>query len=634
MEEGRIKRILKEYWGHEEFRPLQEDIILSALAGNDTLALLPTGSGKSVCFQVPALAQDGICLVISPLIALMKDQVQQLRKKGISALALHTGMSYKEVMKTLELTLNEKVKLLYVSPERIQTRLFRDFLPSLPISLVAVDEAHCVSQWGYDFRPSYLKIASLRESLPEVPILALTASATPMVQADIVQQLQLRKPTIIRGSFEREALSYSCFEEDNKLSKLTTILQQVSGCGIVYCKSRKRTVDVCRHLQEKGIPATYYHAGLDQEDRHERQHLWTSNQVRVIVSTNAFGMGIDKPDVRTVVHYDVPDCLENYYQEAGRAGRDRQKAFAVLLYNQQELDELQSQLEKKFPTPETIRNVYQAVADFLQIPSGMGEGNSYDFDLTLFCNNFHFDRVTAINALQTLQAEGYCALNESVFIPPRVQFTCDRHWLETIETQHPDLEPLITTMLRHYEGIFSYPAIISELSLARLLRKDKEAIRTDLQKLHYYGIIRYEALKDQPQLLLLTERVKATNIRIDQAAFNKRKELARERLKQFQAYIRGTQCRSSFIGKYFGDENIHPCGICDNCLKQKKKQVSTHQLSTDILELLNDKARSAESVKKQLPYPCDDEAFRKAVTLLQAEQLIIISMEGELKRRT
>jgi ATP-dependent DNA helicase RecQ len=623
-----IHSILKEYWGYSEFRPLQEDIIHSALSGNDTLALLPTGSGKSVCYQVPAMAMDGICLVISPLIALMKDQVQQLRNKGISALAIHTGMSYKEVMKTMELAVNERVKLLYVSPERLQTKLFREFLPEMNVSLIAVDEAHCVSQWGYDFRPSYLQISSLREYLPEVPMLALTASATPLVREDIVTQLKLKNARVISGSFDREGLSYSCFEEPNKLNKLTNILTQVQGTGIVYCKSRKKTVEVCRHLNEQGLPAIFYHAGLDQETRHERQQLWTSNQARIMVSTNAFGMGIDKADVRTVVHFDVPDCMENYYQEAGRAGRDRKKAYAVLLYNPTEFASMLEQVEKKFPDLETIRKVYQSVADFLQIPSGAGEGNTYDFDLGRFCTNFGIDRVVAINALQILQSEGYCALNESVFLPPKVQFISDRGWLQEFQRLYPQYEEPVKSLLRNYEGLFTYPVSINESYLSRSWRKEREEVKEILQALHRHGIIRYEPLKDQPQFTLLAERVRAEYLRVNMTVVQERKKLALDRAAKMKQYVESSECRSVFIGKYFGDEKIQPCGKCDNCLAKNRKRVATGTITNDILKLLSASPLSPVEIKQQLTYECDDNSLWNALDFLLAEERVIAEEDG------
>jgi ATP-dependent DNA helicase RecQ len=627
-----IHSILKQYWGHSEFRPLQEEIIRTALEKQDCLALLPTGSGKSVCFQVPALAMEGICLVISPLIALMKDQVAQLRKKGISALAIHTGMPYKEVNKTLQLALNGQIKFLYLSPERLQTNLFKEYLLVLPVTLIAVDEAHCVSQWGYDFRPQYLQIASLREILPEVPILALTASATPLVQEDIMTQLQLKKAVVHKGSFIREALSYSCFEESSKLPKLFDIISKVEGSSIVYCRSRKRTVDICRFLNERGISATYYHAGLNQEKRNERQQQWTQNQVRIIVSTNAFGMGIDKPDVRTVVHYDVPDCLENYYQEAGRAGRDRQKAYAVLLYNQQDLIELKQQLEKKFPDLETIKKVYQAMANFLHLPTGTGEGQSFDFDLTLFCKNFDLDRMVAINALQLLQANGYCALNESVYEPARVQFVADRSWLEQVEKNYPALEPLIKTLLRTIEGIFSYPGMISETYLARLLRTERENIINQLKQLESLGIVNYEQARDQPQLVLLTERVKTENIQLDLKAIERRKKLAKERLDALFQYTIGNTCRSSFIGRYFGDAAIKDCGICDNCLEKKRKAAKPQKLQNKILNSLENGAKSITTLQAEIGDNANQQELLRVIRLLESEQLIRVQISGMVER--
>jgi ATP-dependent DNA helicase RecQ len=638
-----IHDILRKYWGHDQFRPLQEDIIRAALDKKDCLALLPTGSGKSVCFQVPTMAMEGVCLVISPLIALMKDQVNQLQKKGISALAIHTGMSFKEVARTMELAINNHIKFLYVSPERIQTNLFKEYLHSLPVCLIAVDEAHCVSQWGYDFRPHYLQIASLREYLPKVPILALTASATPFVQQDIISQLQLKDAVLLKGSFSRDNLSYSCFEVPNKLQKVLEIFTKVEGTGIVYCRSRKRTVDLCRQLQQHGLTATFYHAGLSQEERNERQADWTANKVRIMVSTNAFGMGIDKPDVRTVIHYDVPDCLENYYQEAGRAGRDRRKAYAVLLFQQHDLTELEAQLSRKFPSLETIRKVYQSMVNFLQIPIGTAEGNSYDFDLNLFCKNFNLDRVEAINAFQILQANGYCALNESVYEPSRVQFIADRSWLDEVEKQYPSLEPLIKILLRTIEGIFSYPGIISENYLAKHTKTERETVVDRLKQLKSLGVLEYYPTKDQPQLVLLSERLKADYIRIDMKAVEKRKELAKERLASLMSYTTGDVCRSSFIGRYFGDADIKDCGICDNCLNRKKRIPSRQTIEERIMQALQAGPTSLSQLARQIiessldktPEPATDsrpetELYWKAVRRLESENKVAITEDGEI----
>ncbi|MCU0385164.1 MAG: C-terminal helicase domain-containing protein, partial [Flavihumibacter sp.] len=407
---------------------------------------------------------------------------------------------------------------------------------------------------------------------------------------------------------------------------------KVEGSSIVYCRSRKRTVDICRFLNERGISATYYHAGLNQEDRNERQQQWTQNQVRIIVSTNAFGMGIDKPDVRTVVHYDVPDCLENYYQEAGRAGRDRQKAYAVLLYNQQDLIELEQQLEKKFPDLETVKKVYQAMANFLHLTTGTGEGQSFDFDLTLFCKNFDLDRMVAINALQLLQANGYCALNESVYEPARIQFVADRTWLEQVEKNYPALEALIKTLLRTIEGIFSYPGIISETYLARLLKTERETIISQLKQLESLGIVIYEQARDQPQLLLLTERVKTDNIQLDLKAIEHRKKLAKERLDALFQYTTGNTCRSSFIGRYFGDAAIKDCGICDNCLEKKRKAVKPQQLQNKILSSLENGAKSINTLQSEIGDNANQQELLGVIRLLESEQLIRVHISGMVER--
>ena len=456
-----IHKILKQYWGFDNFRPLQEDIINAILSGKDTLALMPTGGGKSLCYQVPAMAMEGTCLVISPLIALMKDQVENLRKKNITAFAIYSGMSRKEVINTLKVVTESNCKFLYVSPERLETILFREYLPGMLIKLVAVDEAHCISQWGYDFRPSYLRIASLRDELPDVPLLALTASATPDVQNDICEKLQFEKSTIFRQSFERANLSYSVFRVDSRINKIIEIIKKVPGTSIVYCKSRKRTKEISELLQLQNIPADYYHAGLLQEERNRKQEAWINNKISVIVCTNAFGMGIDKPDVRTVIHADIPDCLENYYQEAGRAGRDGKASYAVLLYDEKELQELDEMEAIRFPSIDEIRQVYLAVANYLQVPAGTGAGQYYDFDIADFLKKFKLNSNTTIYSLKALEQEGRLTLNEQVFRPGTVQFTVTKDHLYDFEKDNPKLEPLVKTLLRAYEGIFDYPSFIS-----------------------------------------------------------------------------------------------------------------------------------------------------------------------------
>lgn len=603
-----IHSILKQYWGFDSFRPLQQDIIQSVLAGKDTLALMPTGGGKSICYQVPALAKEGLCLVISPLIALMKDQVENLRKKNITAFAVYSGMSRKEVINILKTAGNSNCKFLYVSPERLETSLFKEFLPGLNIQLIAVDEAHCISQWGYDFRPPYLRIASLRNELPSVPVLALTASATQEVQEDICEKLMLPRLSlgnkskttdrfassgnwnVFRQSFERKNLSYSVFKVDSKIIKIAEILKNVSGSSIIYCKSRKRTKEIAELVQLQNISADYYHAGLTQEERNKKQEAWIAGQTRVMVCTNAFGMGIDKPDVRTVIHADVPDCLENYYQEAGRAGRDGNTAYAVLLYDDEDLHELETLASIRYPSLEDIRNVYQAVANYLQVPVHSGAGNYYDFDLNDFIKKFKLKSHTVVYGLKALEQDGWLSFNEQVFLPAQVQFTTNRKTLEEFEKTHVQLDITVKTLLRAYEGIFDYPCPISELVLARLMKKDVTDVKKDLEQLHRFGIIDYQPQKDTPQLFYIQPRSRVEELYINMEALEQRKQIFKERVHQIISYVNETLgCRSRMIGIYFGDEKINKCGICDNCLRQKSLALSKEEfvaISTRIRSVL------------------------------------------------
>jgi ATP-dependent DNA helicase RecQ len=410
-----LEDILKRYWGYDTFRPFQKEIINSVLDGNDTLALLPTGGGKSICFQVPALAKEGLCIVISPLIALMKDQVENLKKRDIPAMAIYSGMSRADVIRTLKNATSDYHKFLYVSPERLETSLFKEYLPAMNVSLIAVDESHCISQWGYDFRPSYLRIAELRKELPHVPVIALTASATEEVQQDICNRLEFRSGKIFKQSFERPNLSYSVFKVDSKLNKLVGIVKKVPGTSIVYCKSRKRTTEIMQLLKMHGISTENYHAGLTAEERNRRQKDWIDNKVRCIVCTNAFGMGIDKPDVRLVVHVDSPDCLENYYQEAGRAGRDGKKAYAVLLYDERDVEEIKKLHSVRFPSFETIKTIYNALVNFLQVPVYTGEGQSLPFQFETFIKNFGLNTNEALYSLKALESDGWMDFNERSF---------------------------------------------------------------------------------------------------------------------------------------------------------------------------------------------------------------------------
>jgi ATP-dependent DNA helicase RecQ len=573
-----IHDILLKYWNYSAFRPLQEDIIQSILSGKDTLALLPTGGGKSICYQVPAMAQPGLCLVVSPLIALMKDQVEQLRRRGITAYAIHSGLTRKEVVNILQVAGESNCKFLYVSPERLETRLFLEYLPGLPVNLLAIDEAHCISQWGYDFRPPYLRIANLRKELRNVPVLALTASATPVVQEDIMKKLEFPAPNVFRQSFERANLSYSVFKVDSKINKVIDILQKVPGSSLVYCKSRRRTKEISDLLKLQNILADHYHAGLTQEERNKKQEAWINNDIRTMVCTNAFGMGIDKPDVRVVIHADLPDCLENYYQEAGRAGRDGKKAYAVLLFQEREPEELEASVESRFPPVETIRRVYQSVMNYLQLPAGSGEGNYYDFDFTDFLQKFNLGSSESWASLKTLEQEDVLAYNEQVFEPSSVQFITNKELLYEFEKNQPKLDPLVKCLLRTYAGIFDYPVRIFERQIAALLRTDADNVKVQLQQLHAFRIIEYVPQKDKPQLFFPRNRVAAEELHINKKLYDERKKEYTRRLEAFLQYVLGeNECRSRAIAVYFGDDKVKPCGICDNCLAQMRKEITPEE---------------------------------------------------------
>ncbi len=602
--------MLKAYWGYDAFRPLQEDIILSVLKGRDTLALLPTGGGKSICYQVPALCKPGLCLVVSPLIALMKDQVEQLRRRGITAFAIFSGMSRKEVIHILQTASQSNCKFLYVSPERLETQLFLDYLPNLNISLVAVDEAHCISQWGYDFRPPYLRIAQLREFLDEVPVLALTASATPRVQEDIMKQLAFEQPAVFRQSFERPNLSYSLFDTDAPINRIIDILQKVPGSSLVYCRSRRRCKEIAGLLQLQGIVADFYHAGLSAEERSARQEAWIQNKIQTMVCTNAFGMGIDKPDVRVVIHADVPECLENFYQEAGRAGRDGKKAYAVLLYNQRSLQELADLPLSRFPEITDIRATYQSVMNFLQLPAYSGAGEYFPFDLGDFIRKFKVPMSLLLATLKTLEQEALLSFNEQVFLPARVQFICNKELLYEFEKTHAELEPLIKLLLRTYEGVFDNLVSIYESSLAYHLRLKKEDLIKQLTTLHAFRIIDYQPQLDSPQLFFLRDRVPAEILSINKVYLEERKKVFTDRIDAFLSFINNAEnCRSQMIAAYFGDHEVPPCGICDNCLDKKKKQLNKerfNEIRKSILSAIADQAlTSAQLIQFMAPLPTE-----------------------------
>ena len=625
-----INSILKQYWGFDNFRPLQEEIITAVLEKKDTLALLPTGGGKSLCYQVPALVQEGICLVVSPLIALMKDQVENLKAKGILAAAIYSGMSQRQIVQTFKNCAYGPYKLLYISPERIQTSLFKEFLPALSINLIAVDEAHCISQWGYDFRPAYLQIADLREEVPDAPVLALTASATEVVQNDICEKLQFATTNIIRQSYERKNLSYSVIKVDSKFAKLVDIVKKVQGTSIIYCKSRKRTVEIASLLQMHGITAQAYHAGLQQEVRNARQQDWIDNKLRIMACTNAFGMGIDKADVRSVIHADVPDCLENYYQEAGRAGRDGKKSYAVLLYDDEDIRALQQLHVVRFPTFQKIKEVYAALVNFLQIPNYSGQDQTFNFQFETFIRNFKLNSNEALYALKALEQDGWIHFNEKNFRPSTVVFTTTKDQLYEFQNAHPDLEPLVITLLRTYEGIFDFPATISENLLSRLLKTEESEIKKMLKQIEAFHILQYVPHNDEPQIQFQKNRVAINELRINMELFEKRKIAFLKRVEKIVEFTGTNICRSQFINGYFGDEKTTPCGICDNCLAKRNTILSTEEferITSLIQQQLLEKAQPYEKLIVSLNI-INREKLIKVIEFLQAEKKISIDENG------
>jgi len=629
-----LSSILQQYWGYSSFRPMQEEIITSVLEGHDTLALLPTGGGKSICYQVPALAKEGMCIVVSPLIALMKDQVEALHRKDIRAAAIYTGMPFPQVKDILQMAVNEKLKFLYVSPERLETNLFLEYLPGMNIQLIAIDEAHCISQWGYDFRPSYLKIVNFRKELPGVPLLAVTASATPHVQDDICNQLQFRNHHIYKGSFLRPNVSFSIFRVESRINKILQILNNVQGCAIVYCKSRKITQETAQLLQLHQISADYYHAGLSNDERSKRQESWLKNETRVIVCTNAFGMGIDKPDVRVVIHHDMPDCLENYYQEAGRAGRDGQKSYAVLLYEEKDLNELKGLSAIRFPPVSEVKRVFQCLVNYLQLPSGSGELQWMEFELNDFIKTFKLNVYTAVYALKTLEQEGWINYAEQIFLPAKVVFTASKERLAEFEQQHPQLEPVMKALLRTYGGIFDMESFISEKQLVSIVKTDLDSIKQALHQLHQQGIINYTPQKDKPQLQFLENRPAVEDLFINPTNLLQRKEQFEQRVNKMLVYVTDSNtCRSKMIGTYFGDENIGDCGVCDTCLQKKGNDLSPDEFER-IHSFLKEKAGDTGVIVKDLLTKMGSkqkDRVWKVIDHLMAEEKITLTNEGLLK---
>ncbi|MBL7889587.1 MAG: RecQ family ATP-dependent DNA helicase [Bacteroidia bacterium] len=587
---GLIHEILEKYWGYRSFRPLQEDIIHSILNGNDTLALLPTGGGKSICFQVPAMSKEGICIVVSPLIALMKDQVENLTSRGIKAIAITSAMHKREIDIALDNCVHGNIKFLYLSPERLESEIVKVRLQKMKVSFIAIDESHCISQWGYDFRPSYLKILQLRELLPNIPILALTATATPEVVKDIQQKLGFKKENVLQKSFERKNLSYVVLPEEDKLARLIKIANNVKGSGIVYVRNRKKTQEIASYLKSNKISADFYHAGLDIKTRDTKQSNWIQNKARVIVCTNAFGMGIDKPDVRFVVHIDLPESLEAYFQEAGRAGRDEQKAFAILLYNTGDKLELTRNIETGFPSLEEIKTTYQALANYYQLAIGSGLGITKDFDIAHFCDTYQLQAIKTFNCLKFIEREGYISLSDAIHQPSRIKLELNKEDLYKFQISNSKFDGFIKLLLRSYSNLFDNFAKINEFELAKKANLKKEEIIKGLNYLHQLKVLTYLEQTELPQLTFTLPRADAKNLTLSKENFELLKKRAIARMEAVLDYAESThKCRSQILLAYFGETNAYRCNQCDVCLEENKKT-----LHTDEFEMI------AEQVKQLL----------------------------------
>src|SRR5688572_12903133 len=580
---------------------MQEDIIMSVLNGHDTLALLPTGGGKSVCFQVPALLSEGICIVITPLIALMKDQVSQLKSRSIEAVAIHSGMTRQQVDILLDNCIHGKTKFLYVSPERLQTEMFIARVKQMKVGLIAVDEAHCISQWGYDFRPPYLQIATLRELIPEVTVIALTASATEIVCEDIKNRLAFRTGyALFKKSFARENLSFVVRKSENKEKKILEILQKVQGPAIIYVRSRKATQEIAGALTKKRISASFYHAGLNFEERSNRQDQWIQNKNRVMVATNAFGMGIDKPDVRIVIHLDLPENLESYYQEAGRAGRDGLRAYAVMIYQDADVSNLKLKTEQAHPSPDVLKKVYQALANYYQLAVGSGAGESFDFDLHEFTERFSLHTNEVYVALKKLEEEGVIQFNESFYSPSQVHLAFDKTKLYEFQVANGQFDPVIKMMLRLYGGeLFSDFVKISETYLAKGLKTGTEEMINILKHLHALQVVIYQPVKEKPQLTFVLPRQDADRLPLNTARMAARKKLIEEKMNAMINFVTTThRCRMQMIQDYFNEVTFDTCGICDTCIEKRKKENSHafEELRNEIFSVLKQGAQTIEQV--------------------------------------
>lgn len=616
--------ILKKYWGFDNFRPLQYEIIQSVLNQQDTLALLPTGGGKSICFQVPAMVMEGICIVVSPLVALMKDQVENLKAKGIQAIAIYAGMGKREIDILLDNCIYGNIKFLYLSPERLLSQLVRERIAYMNVNMIAVDEAHCISQWGYDFRPPYMQLAKLREIHPDKPILALTATATPFVREDIAQKLELKNPQVFVKSFARRNLSYVVFDLDDKHKKMLEIIKNVKGSGLVYVRNRRETAEVANFLQRNGIAADFYHAGIERDLRFKKQEDWKKDVIRVMVATNAFGMGVDKPNVRFVVHLDLPDSLEAYYQEAGRAGRDEKRAFGVLLANKSDQLILNAKYADAYPTVEEIKKVYHYLGSYYQLAFGAGEGLSFGFDVADFCRKFKLNVINTLAALKFLEHDGYLALSENVYLQSRIMFTASHEDVYRFQIENSAYDPIIKTIQRSYGGAFDNYVKIKESDLSNRLKISFNDVVKHLERLQQLEILSYLPQTDQPQLQFVLPRADQFHLSVDVKYIKQRQQLQMEQINAVLAYATTMKCRSKQLLHYFGEINAEKCGFCDICLAEKKVEEQEQlkdKIDFEIITLLQTEAYALDELVKELNIGSESERVEWIRDLLDAGKI-------------
>ena len=596
-----FRQILVKYWGFDKFRPLQEDIIYAVMENKDTLALLPTGGGKSITFQVPAMAKEGICLVITPLIALMRDQVDNLNKKGIKAIAIHSGMSKHEIDVALDNCIFGDYKFLYLSPERIETDLFKTRVQKMKVNLVAIDEAHCISQWGYDFRPSYLNIARLKDYIPDnPPFLALTATATPEVVEDIQGKLEFKKSNVLRKSFERKNLIYLVREVENKIGYISQSIVKIKGSGIIYTRSRKRTEEIAALLTKHGFSSDFYHAGVDNELRNKKQEEWQKGKTRIMVATNAFGMGIDKPDVRFVIHFDLPDTLEAYFQEAGRAGRDGNRAYAVMLYNNSDKVKAERRIEQNFPEIKEIKNVYEALGNYLRVPFEGGKFQAFDFNIYDFISNYKFNLMTVYSSLKFMQREGYLELTDELSNQSKIFFPVSRDDLYNFQLSNEQYDVFIKILLRTYSGVFTNYTKVDEKSIAKKAGVDVDTVYKYLNRLKTLKVIDYIPYKKTPMIVFIEERLTKKNLYISPENYKERKKQYVNKLNSVIDYATNdTKCRSVQLLAYFGEKEAYRCGFCDVCNKRNELELSKYQFDS-ILELLKDKLNATSCTLEEI----------------------------------